>query len=176
MVQVMQGFKLSMVVIGIWCLLINTQLVYAQQGTGGSPSGSVEVRLAKIEARLDSLEQQINKQFAAMEQRFIAMEKSTDQRFAAMERSIDRRFADMMFWLQIIFSTMVIGIGSLIVQWFIMWKKIIWCDTRLEQHLKCPDKDKLIDVQKEEIDILKGLINDFQQRLTGLEGVIIRTR
>ncbi|MBI4778821.1 hypothetical protein HY792_07895 [Candidatus Desantisbacteria bacterium] len=137
-----------------------------------SPSGSIEVRLTKIELRLDSIEQQMN-------QRFVAMERSMDQRFAAMERSIDRRFADMMFWLQIIFSTMVIGIGSLIVQWFIMWKKIIWCDTRLETHLKLPEnpeKDKLIDVQREEIDVLKGLLNDFQQRLTGLEGAILKTR
>ncbi|MFH1859971.1 MAG: hypothetical protein ABH870_03015 [bacterium] len=158
-----------LIVAGIWCLLGNVQPVYAQQETG------VEVRLAKIEARLDSIEQQMEQRFAAMNQQFVAMEKSMDQRFADIQRSI-QRFVDMMFWLQIILSAMVIGIGSLIVQWFIMWKKIIWCDTRLEQHLKSPEKDRLIDVQREEIDVLKNLLGDLQQRLTGLEGVVLKAR
>ncbi|MEK7813879.1 MAG: hypothetical protein AAB296_08970 [Candidatus Desantisbacteria bacterium] len=148
---------------GIWCLLGNTQLVYAaQQETG------VEVRLTKIELRLDSLEQRITAMEHSIEQRFTAMEHSIDQRFGA----IDQRFADMMFWLQIIFSTMVIGIGSLIIQWFIMWKKIVWC----EAQLKLPEKDKLIDVQREEIGVLKNLVMDLQQRLTGLEGVVLKAR
>ncbi|MEK7274300.1 MAG: hypothetical protein AAB110_03505 [Candidatus Desantisbacteria bacterium] len=134
-----------LIMAGIWCLLGNTQLVYAaQQETG------VEVRLTKIELRLDSLE----------------------QRITAMEHSIYQRFADMMFWLQIIFSTMVIGIGGLIIQWFIMWKKIVWC----EAQLKLPEKDNLIDVQREEIGVLKNLVMDLQQRLTGLEGVVLKAR
>lgn len=159
-----------LIVVGIWCLLSNVQLVYAQQETG------VEVRLTKIEARLDRMEQQIDQRFDAMDQRFIDMQRSIDQRFTAIEKSIDQRFADMMFYLQIIFSTMVIGIGSLIIQWFIMWKKIIWCDTRLTEHLKLPEKDRLIDVQREEIGMLKNLLTDLQQRLTGLEGVVLKAR
>ncbi len=160
--------KWSILVTGIWCLLSNTPLVYAAQEETG-----VEIRLAKIELRLDSLEQSMNQRFAAIDQRFDDIGRSIDQRFGA----IDQRFNDMMFWLQIIFGTMVMGIGSLLIQWFIMWKKIVLCDTRLMEHLKLPaEKDRLIDVQREEIVILKGLLNDFQQRLAGLEGVILKAR
>ncbi|MBI4753323.1 hypothetical protein HY793_02980 [Candidatus Desantisbacteria bacterium] len=50
-----------LVMAGIWCLLGNTPLVYATGGETG-----VEIRLTKIETRLDSLEQQINQRFMAM--------------------------------------------------------------------------------------------------------------
>ncbi|MFH1097010.1 MAG: hypothetical protein ABH886_00490 [Candidatus Desantisbacteria bacterium] len=156
-----------LIVAGICCLLGNTQLVYATQG-----ETSVEVRLAKIETRLDSLEQMIN-------QRFVAMEKSMDQRFTAMDQRLNdtnNRFGDMMFWLQVTFGAVLMVLAGLAGQWVMMWRRVVQTETVVEEHLKVTEKDRLVNVQIEEIGMLKNLLIDLQQRLTGLEGVVLKTR
>jgi len=145
-----------LIMAGICCLLGNTQLVYATQ-----EETNIEVRLAKIETRLDSLEQQINQRFAAVDQRF---------------NDMNNRFGDLMFWMQVTFGAVLMVLVGLAGQWVMMWRRVVRTETVIKEHVKETEKDRLINVQTDEIGLLKGLITDLQQRLTGLEGVALKTR
>ncbi|MBU1752362.1 hypothetical protein KKG56_00635 [bacterium] len=95
-----------------------------------------------------------------------------DQRFAAM----DQRIADMLFWLQVTFGAVLMVLVGLAGQWVMMWRRVVGTETMVEEHVKETEKDRLINVQTEEIGLLKGLLTDLQQRLIGLEGVVLKAR
>ena len=114
----------------------------------------------------------MDQRFADMNQRFVDMEKSMDHRFAAM----DQRIADMLFWLQVTFGAVLMVLVGLAGQWVMMWRRVVGTETMVEEHVKETEKDRLINVQTEEIGLLKGLLTDLQQRLTGLEGVVLKAR
>jgi hypothetical protein len=63
-----------------------------------------------------------------------------------------------MFWLQMIFTTLLAVIAGLVTQWLVIWKRLI----RVELSLREIEKDSILGMYRREIERL-------EQRMTRLE-------
>lgn len=79
---------------------------------------------------------------------------------------LEKRFGDLMFWLQMTFSAVLVVLASIIAQWIIMWRRLIRVETKLENHLAETEKDRLIVLQREEINLLKTRLDKLEKAAT----------
>lgn len=115
--------------------------------------------------RFEDLQHNMNKRFDDMNNRFDDMNNRIDD----MNKRIDdtnKRIDDMMFWLQFIAGMLVLMIAGLVAQWLMMWKKVFKAEA-ITEHLKetAVEKDRVIVLQRQEIDLLKDSIAEIRKQL-----------
>ena len=133
----------------------------------------------RIDELRDSLRREMIARFAAVDQRFASIDQrfaSIDQRFDDMNKRFDdmnkrfdnrfddinKRFDDLQFWLQLVFGAVVLMFAGLIAQWLLMWRRLIKIETKVEEHLAETEKDRLIALQREEIEMLKARLDKLE--------------
>ena len=87
-------------------------------------------------AQTEAEEVVIRERLARLEEGQRGLRELTDKRFDDMNRRFDdinRRFDDLRFWLQIILGVLVVIIGGLVAQWFLMWKRIIGVESMVSE-------------------------------------------
>jgi len=136
---------------------------------------AIRERLARLEEGQKSLRELTDKRFDDMNRRFDDMNIYINRRFDDM----NRRFDDLRFWLQIILGALVVIIGGLAAQLFLMWKRIIGVEsmvaervTEVDQILadqkKEPAKvDRAFEDQRQEIEELKIRLGALEAKLAG---------
>ena len=102
--------------------------------------------------RLEDLNQSLIQRIEGTNQRI----EDTNRRLEDLRTDMNQRFADLNFWLQMTFGTIFATLGVVALQWATTIRRTTQVTERLEAHLTETEKDRLLTFQREEIEILKG--------------------
>ena len=154
--------------------------------TSAAQAGAEEVvireRLARLEEGQKGLRELTDKRFDDMNRRFDDINRRFDDMNDSMNRRFDdmnRRFDGLRFWLQIILGVLVVIIGGLVAQWFLMWKQIVRMESMVadratevdrvlaDQKEETTEVDRVFADQKKEIEELKIRLGALEAKLAG---------
>lgn len=76
---------------------------------------------------------------------------------------MNRRFDELVFWIQMIFGSMILILMGIISGGILLWRRQTRIETLLENHLKETEKNRLIALHREEIEMLKGRLERLEK-------------
>ena len=139
----MRGLLLSW---GVCIIVLSTGVLKGEAVESFSPS--LEERLIRLEEGQKSLDK-----------RFDDFQAYVDKRF----EHVDKRFDDLMFWIQMIFTALLVVIAGLVTQWLVIWKRLI----RVEMSLREIEKDSILGMYRREIERLEQRMARLETRPSG---------
>ncbi|MBI4531423.1 MAG: hypothetical protein HY709_07850 [Candidatus Latescibacteria bacterium] len=68
-----------------------------------------------------------------------------------------------MFWMQLIFTALLVVIAGLVTQWLVIWKRLI----RVELSLREIEKDSILEMYRREVERLEQRVARLEARPSG---------
>jgi septal ring factor EnvC (AmiA/AmiB activator) len=129
---------------------------------------------ADVNKRFEELRADTNKRFeelrADTNKRFEELRADTNKRFGELRADTNKRFDDMNRrfdtlerWLQWIFTSSVLVLLSMVGGGIYLWRKETKTEALLDAHLRETEKDRLITLQREELELLKKRLDRLEQ-------------
>jgi vacuolar-type H+-ATPase subunit I/STV1 len=129
---------------------------------------------ADVNKRFEELRADTNKRFeelrADTNKRFEELRTDTNKRFEELRTDTSKRFDDLNRrldtlerWLQWIFTSSVLVLLSMVGGGVYLWRKETRTETLLADHLRETEKDRLIALQREELELLKKRLDRLEQ-------------
>lgn len=105
---------------------------------------TIEERLIRLEMGQQNLENRLT---------------DVNTRLSELRTDMNQRFDDFKFWLQIIFGAVVACLGAILIQWMIMWKRIVKVESQVEDRI-------VLGYREEDLRDIKRRVEKLEASLT----------